>query len=129
MLVVGDAGVLTGQLPTRALRIALLFLYRVDGQRIFEAFLGWTETAADFLIDKTYSPRLQRQVLLILLSTLIRPPYHCSVALWFIPQQSTTMDPLFALMWIAGAACAYRCRSTRLSSIGPLPYCYLASQA
>ncbi|NHC61114.1 monovalent cation/H+ antiporter subunit A [Paenalcaligenes suwonensis] len=81
-------------------------LYRVDGQRIFEAFLGWTETAADFIIDKTYSPRLQRQVLLILLATLVVTALPLFRGTWFIPQQSTTMDPLFALMWIAGAACA-----------------------
>lgn len=81
-------------------------LYRFDGQRIFESIIEWIETTADTLIGKTYSPRLQRQILLIIAVTLVVATLPLLRGQWLTPTQFTAVDPLFALMWVAGGACA-----------------------
>lgn len=81
-------------------------LYRFDGQRIFETVIEWLEAGADMVIGKTYSPRLQRQVLLIIAATLIVVTLPLLRGTWLAPSQYTALDPLFALMWLAGGACA-----------------------
>ena len=58
------------------------------------------------LIGKTYSPRLQRQVLLILIATITVAALPLMRGTWLAPSEFTPLDPLFALMWLAGAACA-----------------------
>lgn len=82
------------------------FIYMINGRRIFEWLMGWIEAGADLVISYTYSARLQRQVLLIFLATLAVTFLPLSRGSWFNVQQLHPIDPLFALMWIAGAACA-----------------------
>lgn len=81
-------------------------LSRIDGQRIYEALVGWLESGADFLIGKTYSSRLQRQVLLIFSVCFIVAALPLFRGQWLAPNRYTPLDPLFALMWLAGGACA-----------------------
>lgn len=82
------------------------FIYQINGRRIFEWLMGWIEAGADAVIHYTYSDRLQRQVLLIILATVGVSIWALRSGNWFNVQQLTTPDPLFALMWVAGAACA-----------------------
>ena len=81
-------------------------IYTINGGRIFEWLMGWLEAGAEFVVRHTYSDRLQRQVLLILLATFVVAALPLSQGQWFNIQHLSPIDPLFALMWIAGGACA-----------------------
>lgn len=82
------------------------FLYRFDGRHLFEQFMEWIEVQANALLEKLYSPRLQRQILLIVLVTLIVAGLPLTRGTWLRGTQFTPVDPFFLLIWIAGAACA-----------------------
>ncbi|HHU94058.1 MAG TPA: monovalent cation/H+ antiporter subunit A [Alcaligenaceae bacterium] len=81
-------------------------IYQINGRRIFEWLMGWIEAGADFVINYSYSTRLQRQVLLIILGTLAVAALPLSRGFWFNLEQLSPVDPLFALMWLAGGTCA-----------------------
>src|SRR5690606_20926301 len=61
---------------------------------------------ADVLLAWTRSPRLQPQLLLIVLSTFFVAALPLLRGGWLRPEISTPLDPFFALMWVAGGACA-----------------------
>lgn len=81
-------------------------LYRFNGRRFFEWLMGWIEAGADTVINYTYSAHLQRQVLIIFVATIAVTALPLSRGNWFNVQHVNPVDPLFALMWLAGAACA-----------------------
>ena len=81
-------------------------IYRLDGRRTFEFVLESLDTAADFLLGWARSSRLQPQLLLIILSTFFVAMLPLLHGGWWKPELSTSINPFFALMWIAGAACA-----------------------
>ena len=81
-------------------------IYQLNGRRAFEWVMEWIEAGADTIINYTYSDRLQRQVLLILLLTFVVSILPLSRGNWFNIQQHTAIDPLFALLWLGGASCA-----------------------
>jgi multicomponent K+:H+ antiporter subunit A len=64
------------------------------------------DTLASVLLDWTRSPRLQPQLLLIVLATFFVAMLPLLRGPWMQPQLSTPIDPFFALMWLAGGACA-----------------------
>lgn len=82
------------------------FIYRINGRRIFEWLMGWIETGADTIINYTYSARLQRQVLVIILATIAVASLPLHRGTWFNINHLSPIDPLFTLMWTAGGACA-----------------------
>ncbi|MCC2596657.1 monovalent cation/H+ antiporter subunit A [Pusillimonas sp. MFBS29] len=82
------------------------FIYRFDGRRTFDLVLEWLDAAADVVLAWTRSPRLQPQLLLIVLSTFFVAMLPLLYGGWLVPEVFTTIDPFFALMWVAGAACA-----------------------
>lgn len=82
------------------------FIYRFDGRRSFETILEAIDVAAAFILDWTRSPRLQPQIFLIVLLTLAVATLPLLEGPWMQPEVFTSLDPLFAALWIAGAACA-----------------------
>ena len=82
------------------------FIYRFDGRRGFESVLEAIDVAAAFILDWTRSPRLQPQVFLIVLLTLAVATLPLLEGPWMHPEVFTSLDPLFATLWVAGAACA-----------------------
>lgn len=82
------------------------FIYMINGRRIFEWLMGWIEAGADLVITYTYSARLQRQVLVVFLATMAVTFLPLSQGSWFNIQKLSPIDPLFALIWVAGSACA-----------------------
>ncbi|RTZ47639.1 monovalent cation/H+ antiporter subunit A [Candidimonas sp. SYP-B2681] len=81
-------------------------IYRFDGRRTFESMLEGLDTLAAFILDWTRSPRLQPQLFLIILATVFVAALPLFRGTWFQPEIFTPVDPFFALMWVAGAACA-----------------------
>lgn len=82
------------------------FIYRFDGRRTFESILEGVDVASAFILDWTRSPRLQPQIFLIVLLTLAVAALPLLEGAWLQPQSITRIDPLFAVLWLAGAACA-----------------------
>lgn len=82
------------------------FIYRLDGRRAFESFLDTIDTMASYVFDVIYSARLQTQLLLAVLATGAVATLPLLGRNWFKPEVSTPLDPFFAALWIAGAACA-----------------------
>jgi len=82
------------------------FIYRFDGRRSFEAILEGLDIAAAFVLDWTRSPRLQPQLFLMVLLTLVVAMLPLLEGPWMHPEVFTALDPAFALVWVAGAACA-----------------------
>ncbi len=81
-------------------------IYRFDGRRTFESLLERLDTLASFLLDWTRSPRLQPQLMLIVLATFFVAMLPLLRGAWLQPEISTPVNPFFALMWLAGGACA-----------------------
>ncbi|AEC19164.1 putative monovalent cation/H+ antiporter subunit A [Pusillimonas sp. T7-7] len=81
-------------------------IYRLDGRRTFDLVLEGLDAVADFLLAWTRSSRLQPQLLLIVLCTFFVAMLPLLHGGWLKPEVSTPIDPFFALMWVAGGACA-----------------------
>lgn len=81
-------------------------IYRLDGRRSFESLLEGLDTFASFLLDWTRSPRLQPQLLLIVLATFFVAMLPMLRGPWLQPELSTPVNPFFVVMWLAGGACA-----------------------
>jgi multicomponent K+:H+ antiporter subunit A len=82
------------------------FIYRFDGRRTFEILLEALDTASAFILDWTRSPRLQPQLMLVVLVTFFVAMLPLLGGGWLEPEISTPVNPFFALMWLAGGACA-----------------------
>ena len=82
------------------------FIYRFDGRRSFEAMLEILDVSAAFILDWTRSPRLQPQLLLVVVVTIVVAALPLLRGTWLYPEVSTELDIFFALLWISGAACA-----------------------
>ncbi|MCX5590618.1 monovalent cation/H+ antiporter subunit A [Alcaligenes endophyticus] len=82
------------------------FLYRFDGRHLFEVFMEWIEVKANALLDRLYSPRLQRQILLIFFVTMLVTVLPLTRGTWLRGPIFTPIDPYFLLIWIIGGACA-----------------------
>src|SRR5690606_14627952 len=82
------------------------FIYRFDGRRSFESVLEAIDVAAAFILDWTRSSRLQPQIFLIVVLTMAVAALPLLEGSWMHPEVFTSIDPLFAGLWVAGAACA-----------------------
>src|SRR3546814_19007781 len=83
-----------------------IFIYRFDGRRTFEILLEALDTASAFVLDWTRSPRLQPQLLLVVLVTFFVAMLPLLGGAWLEPQISTPVAPFFELLWLAGGNCA-----------------------
>ncbi|HEU0230300.1 MAG TPA: monovalent cation/H+ antiporter subunit A [Burkholderiaceae bacterium] len=104
-------------------------LHRLDGRRAFETLLESLDGIAAALFSWTWSPRLQRQVALIVAITIAvaLPPLRHG---WPAGTLSTSVEPSFIILWIAGTACALgaaatarRHRLTSLALVGGAGLC------
>src|SRR5690606_39589393 len=59
-----------------------------------------------FILDLARSPRLQPQIFLIVVLTMAVAALPLLEGAWMHPEVFTPIDPLFAGLWVAGAACA-----------------------
>lgn len=91
----------------RTLDVPTPVLWRIDSKRIFDAFnVALTRNAAA-IARRLFPNRLQIQIGLIVLCAVIAgfwPLWTRGWALGNVPL--TRFDPLFALLWVGGAACA-----------------------
>ncbi|MFA5488096.1 MAG: monovalent cation/H+ antiporter subunit A [Candidimonas sp.] len=81
-------------------------IYRLDGRHTFETLLESLDSLASFVLSWTRSARLQPQLMLIVVITLCVATLPLLVGNWLQPERSVELNPFFALMWIAGGACA-----------------------
>ncbi|NYT35413.1 monovalent cation/H+ antiporter subunit A [Allopusillimonas soli] len=82
------------------------FIYRFDGRRSFETLLEWLDTLAAYVLGWIRSPRQQPQLVLVFLTTLLVAALPLRQAGWLQPTVHTDLNPFFALLWLAGGACA-----------------------
>ncbi len=82
------------------------FIYRFDGRRTFETILEFADVVSAFILDLARSPRLQPQIFLIVVLTMAVAALPLLEGAWMHPEVFTPIDPLFAGLWVAGAACA-----------------------
>ncbi|MBP6018255.1 MAG: monovalent cation/H+ antiporter subunit A [Burkholderiaceae bacterium] len=81
-------------------------IYRLDGRRSFDALLEGIDTLADILLSWLRSSRLQTQLMLVIVATILVAALPLLGGSWMLPKLSTPADLTFGLMWIAGGACA-----------------------
>lgn len=84
-----------------------ILIYRFDGKRAFEFVMATSMSAADHLMRYVSSRRLQVQLLLLVCAAFIA----ALIPLWphgfrFGNKPLAPLDPVFALLWLSGAACA-----------------------
>jgi len=98
-------------------------IYRFDGRRTFEAALETIDGAAAALLGWLQTPRLQPQVLLLVLCTLGVAALPLLPGGWWrhAPAGNTPLQWSFGLMWLAGGACAiaaaYQAKYHRMASL------------
>lgn len=91
----------------RALPGRVPFIYHFDGRRSFEYLLDHSSVAGSWLLSRISSPRMQVQMVLIVLGTLFVAWLPLSKGVWNdAPSVVTPLDPAFALLWTVGAICA-----------------------
>lgn len=81
-------------------------IYRLDGRHSFEALLEGLDSAAVFMLGWIRSPRLQLQLLVVVLLTFAVAMMPLLGSAWLSPVIGTPANPFFALLWLAGGACA-----------------------
>src|SRR5690606_24907269 len=83
------------------------FIYRFDGRRSFEFLLDYSGVAAGWLLARLASPRLQVQMVLIVLGALLVAWLPLHTGEWNdAPARPTPLDPAFAVLWIVCGICA-----------------------
>ncbi|MDR4126008.1 monovalent cation/H+ antiporter subunit A [Yanghanlia caeni] len=82
------------------------FIYRFDGRRTFESLLEALDVVAGFILELTRSPRLQPQLFLVVLVTLVVTTLPLLTGPWMQPEVFTGFDPAFVLLWVTGGICA-----------------------
>jgi len=82
-------------------------LERIDGKRIFDWLLTALMAGAEQAMRRLFSPRLQMQLLVLVLVALggALLPLLTAGSSWGT-RDTTPLHPAFAILWIVGAACA-----------------------
>jgi multicomponent K+:H+ antiporter subunit A len=98
------------------------FNYRFDGGRTFERLLDVVSASAAGLLRWGASERLQGQMAIVVLGTLIVAWLSLRHGGWAPGTNPLTpLDPLFVLLWLVGGACAigaaYQAKYHRLASL------------
>jgi len=109
------------------------FIYRFDGLRTFEFLLDVSNVGSAWLLRRVSSPRLQVQMLLIVLSTIGVAWLPLRAGGWLAGGMPLSRpDPAFALLWVLGGACAlaaasqakyHRLASLALAGVAGLAVC------
>ncbi|TCT00575.1 monovalent cation/H+ antiporter subunit A [Paralcaligenes ureilyticus] len=82
------------------------FIYHFDGRRSYGYLLEWLHEFASFLHARSFTTRLQPQLLLVFAATLLVALLPLLGHPWPKPSIGVPLDPLFALLWVAGGLCA-----------------------
>lgn len=81
-------------------------IYRFDGRRTFESVMEWIDWVSGIMLRLTQSVRLQTQLFILVLVTLIAAGLPLLRGVWMQPEVVTKPEPFFALLWITGIVCA-----------------------
>jgi multicomponent K+:H+ antiporter subunit A len=81
-------------------------LYRLNGAQAYETSVLALSQAAAWLLRWTGTRRLQQQLLVLMLAMAAVPLLLVAPLPAMPPLHVTDLDPLFALLWLIGAACA-----------------------
>jgi multicomponent K+:H+ antiporter subunit A len=81
-------------------------LYRLNGAQAYENSLLALSQAAAWLLRWTGTRRLQLQLLVLMVAMVAVPLLLVRPLPAMPPLRVTDLDPLFALLWVIGAACA-----------------------
>jgi len=96
-------------------------IYRLDGRRSFETLLEWLDAAAEFLHERLFSPRLQRQMLIIVVGAFIVALLPLLRGNWLAPQAHSAVNLFFVMLWLVGCTCAigaaWQAKYHRLSAL------------
>ena len=83
------------------------FIYRLDGQRTFEFLVDASSVGSTWLLRYLASPRLQVQMLLILIGTMAVAWLPLQQGGWLRGSLAVASpDPAFVLLWLVGGVCA-----------------------
>src|SRR5690606_29017122 len=98
------------------------FIYRLDGRRSFEFLLDYSSVAANWLLARISSPRLQMQMVLIVVGALLVAWLPLQRGTWSEASAPLTpLDPAFAVLWVVGGICAvgtaFQAKYHRLASL------------
>ncbi|GAB1579455.1 monovalent cation/H+ antiporter subunit A [Bordetella petrii] len=98
------------------------FIYRLDGRRSFEFLLDYSSVAANWLLGRISSPRLQMQMVLIVVGALLVAWLPLRRGTWTdTAAPLTPLDPAFAVLWVVGGICAvgtaFQAKYHRLASL------------
>ncbi|MGX4643192.1 monovalent cation/H+ antiporter subunit A [Massilia sp. SYSU DXS3249] len=81
-------------------------LYRLNGAQAYENTLLALSQAAAWLLRRTGTRRLQPQLLMLMVALVAVPLLVVRPLPALPPLHLSALDPLFALLWLIGAACA-----------------------
>ncbi|MFA5522380.1 MAG: monovalent cation/H+ antiporter subunit A [Castellaniella sp.] len=81
----------------------------LDGRRAFELLMEGLDAASLALLGMLRSGKLQVQILLVVICSLGVAMLPLSGLGWISDTRHTPMHPVFALLWLAGGACAIGC--------------------
>ncbi len=81
-------------------------IYKLDGRKSFEWLMEAVDAASLALYSVLRSYRLQIQLLLIVVCSMLVAAWPLLNGGWFKIANVTPISPFFALLWITGAACA-----------------------
>ena len=81
-------------------------LYRLNGAQAYENTLLALSQAAAWLLRRTGTRRLQPQLLMLMVAMVAMPLLVVRPLPALPPLRISLLDPLFALLWTIGAACA-----------------------
>lgn len=98
------------------------FIYRFDGRRSFEFLFDYSSVAANWVLARIASTRMQVQMLLMVLAALFVAWLALRKGEWDgITSAMTPLDPAFAVLWAVGAICAvcaaYQAKYHRLAAL------------
>ncbi len=81
-------------------------VHGLDGRRAFEMLMEAVDALSLFLLGLLRSDKLQAQILLVLLCTAAVVALPLRGTTWLDGGLHTAPHPVFALLWLAGGACA-----------------------
>jgi multicomponent K+:H+ antiporter subunit A len=81
-------------------------IYRLNGRQTFESLLEAIDRSATYLVEWVSSTRLQTQLFLVVLVTVLVAALPLRHNHWWHPELFTPLNLFFLALWLAGGACA-----------------------
>ncbi|MFA7666416.1 MAG: proton-conducting transporter membrane subunit, partial [Burkholderiaceae bacterium] len=81
-------------------------IHRLSGAQLYETTMLRLEAAADYLVGLLGTTRLQPQLLMIMVVLVLAPLWLSAPPADWFPAGQSHPDPLFAVLWAIGCACA-----------------------